>query len=800
MSNSNPTQNTLWGDQKQDGFDLKEFLFSYLLRYWYLYVFFLGSAFFLAWVKIRYSTPIYQQRSTLLIKDERSGSSGVSQEDIFKDLGLMQGGPRIENEIQILKSRPIMEEVVRQLGLDVEYYNIGRVRTSELYTGSPIKAALHDLNENGYGVHFQISIQDTQTYKLRIGNQSSVHQFGERLDLPYGKLIFTLQTKEIPSVNAFDVVFREPKDAAAGYVGSLGVSSVDNRSSVLELTFRSPTPQKGIDILDKIVTVYNETNIEDKNSVGKNTIQFIDDRLKYLTRELSDVEGNLEQYKKSNDIPTEIASNVETLISQVQEYDKEQTMLEVQNSILESLTDYLQNRLTQFEPAPVNLIPENTQIAVLVGRYNDLVFERTRMLRNATTENPVVQNLSAQINTMRSSILETLKNTRGDLNLSLNKVRNKNSIFQQKIRTIPTKERGLLEIKRQQGIKETLFLYLLQKREETALSLATVVPNSRVVNPAINTGGPISPNGRSIYATFLLIGLLIPSLYVYLKHLLTTTVQSESDVRNHTSVPMLGAVAFKKGDEQVVVKPHSRSAMAEMFRLLRTNLQFLAAGEANQVILITSSISGEGKSFISLNMGMTLALADKKTVIVELDLRKPKLIRYLTSHPAEVGITSYLIGQTLEQDIIRPSEIHPNLFYVGSGPIPPNPAELLLTDKLQQFIQDLRNQFDYVIIDTPPVGMVADALLLGPLADCSLYIVRHGYSSISNLEILEDIRRENKLPKPAIVFNGVKMGNSYGGAYGSRYGYGYGYGYGEGYGYYDDDVKKKPWWKFWGKK
>ncbi len=775
-------------------FSLQEFVYTYILRYWYLYVFFVGSALASAWLRIRYATPVYQQRSTLLIKDEFTKSSAVNEEAIFRDLGLIQGGPRLLNETQILKSRPIMTDVVLKLGLDVEYYVKGRVRISEVYPVGALKAALYEVSEDGYDVPFEITVLDVQRFRLKRGEKGSEHAFGEILELPEGKFIFTLANDNLP-IREFRVVFRRPDDAAAGYVSSLNITLTNNYSSVLEMTFKSPIPKKGVDILNTLVEVYNQVTIDDNNKVGRNTIQFIDDRLKFLTRELSDVEGDLEQFKKSNEIPTEINSSVDNLLGQLLGNDKEMTRLEVQKSIMEGLETYLQDQLMLNEPAPVNLLPENPQIAGLVNRYNDLLLERSRLMLAITPENPSLKNLNAQVDVFRQSILTTLRNNRTEIELTLNKARSQNQRYQSKIRTFPTKERGLLEIKRQQSIKESLFLYLLQKREETALSLAVAVPNSRVVDPALNSGIPISPNKRSIYLLSLLIGLLIPSGFIYLRYLLTNTVQSEADISSQTNVPLLGTIAYKKVEDPVVVHANSRTAMAEMFRLMRTNLQFLTAGKGNQVILITSSSSGEGKSFVTLNLGITLALAEKKTIILELDLRKPKLIRYLTKQPSENGITHYLIGQLEVDQIVQQSTLQPNLYYIASGPIPPNPAELLLTDRLKTLIERLREDFDYILLDTPPVGMVADALLLGERADCSLYVVRHGHTQKSTLQLIQELYTEKKLPQLALVYNGVKTGNRYG--YGKGYGYGYGYGY--HYGYYDEGKAGKRWWEIWKK-
>ena len=762
-----------------------------MLRYWYLYALGIIGAYTYAWLTIRYATPVYQQKATILIRDDKSkGGGGISEEAIFQELGIAQGGPTLSNEVQVLKSRPLMTEVVKTLGLDVEYYVEGRVRTSEMYPVGVVKAATYELTDEGYNVPFTFEILDEQRFNLTLRDQTTEHQFGQRIQLPEGAFTFTL-VGGASSDNQYSCIFLRPEDAAAGYVGSLGINQLDRSSTVLDLSFKHPVPSKGIDILTTLVEVYNQSTIDEKNRVGKNTIKFVDERIKFLSSELSDVEGNLENFKKRNEIPSEVSSSVDMLIQQFNEYDQQISLLEIQKSMLDALSSYLKDKLTRDEPAPVNLLPPQENMAALVTRYNELLLERNRLMANATAANPVVINLSAQVDQLRLSILETIANTVAELRLNLSKVRERSDLYMNKLGAIPAKERGLLEIKRQQGIKENLFLYLLQKREETALSLAVAVPNARVVDPAINAGGPISPNRRSIYLTALLIGLLIPSGLVYLRYAFTSTVQSETEITKSTRTPLLGSIGYQSGKGHVVVHKNSRTAISEMFRLLRTNLQFLAAGEKNQVIIVTSGTSGEGKSFVTLNLGITLALSEKKTVVLELDLRKPKLIRYLTQAPAEKGITNYLIGQMDALQLVQPSEVHPNLSYIASGPIPPNPAELLLTHGLDDLIAELRQHYDYILLDTPPVGMVADALLLSRLADSSLYVVRQGMSHKSSLALIDELHREKKLPRLAIVFNGVQAGSSYG--YGKKYGYGYGYGYG----YYEEDLQKKPWWKVW---
>ena len=773
-------------EHREESFDLKGFVSQYLLRYWYLYVLSLGIALLSAWLRVRYATPIHQIRATLLIEDEQSKSGFVSEESIFRDLGLLQGGPRVLNEIQVLQSRPLMTEVVRKLGLDTEYYIVGRVRTSENYPSSVLKVGLGEPTNKGFNVPFEFNILDKQHFKLQVRDKTIESEFGKLIELPEGRFLFTLLGEPQPE-NSYRIVFRRPEALASRYVSGLNVNLINNYSSVVEMTFKSPVPRKAADILNTLVEVYNESTIERKNQVGNSTIRFIDDRLKFLTAELSDVEGELESYKRSNNIPTEISSSVDLMLDQLNESDSDRTKLEIQKTILGSLQDYLSNDLNADQPTPVRLLPDDPQLATLCDRYNQLVLERERLLLNATKDFPVVKNLDKQVDLLRKTILSTIQKQMGDLEKELVKAQNAYNQFLKQLGAVPSKERGLIEIKRQQGIKESLFLYLLQKREETALALAVATPGSRVVDPAEPNKNPISPKKRNIYLLALLFGLIIPSGIVYLRTALQTTIQNQSELETLVNIPLLGSILFSKSTNPAVVVENSRSAIAEQFRLLRTNLEFLNAGRDNQVILFTSGISGEGKSFITLNTGLTMALSGKKTVLLELDLRRPKLVEHLGKTQAKgKGISSYLIGQARVEALPQPSELHPNLFVIPSGPLPPNPGELLLENEIETLIAYLREHFDCILLDTPPIGMVADALLLGRVADSTLYILRHQHSPRNSLSLLKTVYEDNKLPHLAVVYNGVRKARGY---YGNAY-----YGYGQSAGYYYE-AKPAPWWK-----
>jgi len=436
----------------------------------------------------------------------------------------------------------------------------------------------------------------------------------------------------------------------------------------------------------------------------------------------------------------------------------------------------------------------NNTLSELILQYNTQITELEKLLVTATTDNPVVRQKISQVENLRESILLSVETILQDLDERTDRIENRLAPIVDQIDAVPTNERELLQIMRQQQIKQTLFLYLLEKQEETALTLAAQVSNSRIIDPA-TVQGLVSPNRKRIYLLSVLLGLAIPAVLVFLFDQLSNKIYTEKDIQSRTNTPFLGVIGKPSGNEQVAIERNSRTPIAEMFRLLRTNLQFVAAGREKHRILVTSCVSGEGKSFITLNLGISHALSGKRTVVVGLDLRKPKLSQYITKGPEPEGITDYLVGNYPIEGLIRPSGLNENLFYVGSGPIPPNPAELLMSQKLGELFEYLHEHFDIILIDTAPVGLVTDALLLKDYADSTLFVVRYGKTVRGALKVIDDIYRNRKLPRPGIILNGVHRKGK--GGYGYGYGYGYGFRAGFGKGYYTEEKSKKPWqlWK-----
>jgi capsular exopolysaccharide synthesis family protein len=526
-------------------------------------------------------------------------------------------------------------------------------------------------------------------------------------------------------------------------------------------------------------------NEEDKNKIADSTINFIDDRLAVVSAELSGVEKNIEQFKIKNQLSTNIPEQATLALNNASDLQKQLTEQEVQINVVEALEDHLKGNTQRIVPNAA-VIQDPTYIST-VQEYNTLVLERDRQLQTTKPDNPVVQNLNSQIEVVKKNLIVSLDNIKKEMQISRNELSKKNDQFKTQMKAVPSKERVFLDISRQQDIKQQLYLYLLQKREETAISKSGTLANSRLIEPGKSDALPFTPKKSLLYLAALCLGILLPSVSIYLKNVLNNTVNNRSDVTKETNVPVLGEIGHNATRKTIVAEQNSRTALAEQFRAVRTNLQFLLKGKDHQVIMITSSTVGEGKSFFTINLGSSLAISNKKVVLMELDLRKPKISKEL-GLSTETGFTDYLISKCNREAIIKQTPVHPNLFLISSGSIPPNPAELLLSTEVDELFAWLKTEFDYIIVDTPPAGVVIDPVLLGKYADASIYIVRQRQTFKEQLKMVNDFKQNNKIPNLSILINDVRLNKTSG----YRYQYGYGYGYVPDY--YSDG--KKPKFKF----
>ncbi len=771
----------LWQEKGSD-FDLRLFFLKYL-RYWYWFVLALISSLGGAYLYLQYSVPIYKVSATLLIKDEKKGSS--SSNEILKELDMFSGSKIVENEIEVLKSKVLAEKVIDDLNLTVSYYKEGWLRDAELFKKSPISLNYISLKDIAYGEPLYIKTIDAQNFELLDENKSSIGKYiyTQALNNNYGSFRVFLTDPKAKSGEIIKVRFARRERLVQSFVSKIQVELINIKSTVLQLSLEDAVPEKGKVILSKLIDVYTFSSLEDKNSEATNTLRFIGERLQLITGELKDVEKDVEQYKTSQGI-TDLSAEGNLFLEKVKDNDAKLSEVDIQLKVLDGVERYLASG--QNNVAPATLMVNDPILTSFIEKLGELELQREKTSRTVQAGNPFLETINTQIANTKQAIRENVANQKKGLIITRNGLQGNNNRFESAIRTIPRKEREFVNIQRQQNIKESLYLLLLQKREETALSYASTVTDSRVVDTPHATSSPIKPNGKNIYLIAFVLGFILPAAVINVRDLLNDKIQSRKDIENATGLAIFGEIALKpKENIGSLVDLSSRSFISEQFRTLRTNLQYVNTnkGSKGTVLLLTSSTSGEGKSFVTINLAASLSALGKKVAILELDLRKPKLSAYL-GEDRDNGISNYLVGKANETDIIKKTKVN-NLFLVSSGPIPPNPAELLSNGRIETLLKVYRETFDYVLIDTPPIGLVTDATILSPYIDVCFYLVRHEVTQKQNLNILNDLKKFEKFKSLNVIFNGVNYKNS------QEYRYGYGYGYGYGKGYYTETSNSK---------
>ncbi|MBS1604102.1 MAG: polysaccharide biosynthesis tyrosine autokinase [Bacteroidetes bacterium] len=764
-------------DEEAKSIDLKDFLIRHLKYLPWIILSVLVSL-FIGYAQLRYASPVFEVDSSLLTSTDNS--QGTSSSDKFQELFTGGNEQKIKDQIAIIQSRPLVRRVVRALHLRTVYINKGNIRSTEMYNNSPMELEVLSLKDSSISFSFPVSLLDSGRLSLAPGK---VVHFYEPFENEFGTFRFR-KTRFINiglQTNEFIVQQSTEDDVTEDIVGALTVKPVEEgNSNVVALSMQTNVPEKGVDILNQLAKEYENSIIEDKNKTLLNTLRFISDRLDSLTGELGGVEGNLQRFReKSNTIDVE--SQSKTYFSGAEETDKFLTDQEVKIKILDYLDNYLQDTKNGFRPVPVNLGIIEPVLMGSITEYNKMQLERESNLATTSAQNPLIKSMDITIGRLREDILETLHNVRASYIIARDNLLKKNREIRSELLSLPGKSKQLLEIGRQQKIKEELYVLLASKREETAISLASTISNIRVVEPARRSAVPIKPNHRNTYLLCLFAGLLVPVIIIFIFELLNDKITTRTEIERGTAAPILGEIGHSMDGKVMVTTSNSRKFIAEQFRILRTNLQYVLTKVDKPTILITSSFSGEGKSFISTNIGASLALTGKKTVILEFDIRKPKIIEGLGINKSK-GITNYIVGNVKAESLPVPVEGSDNLYVVPCGPIPPNPAELLLDPKIEELFAYLKRTFDVVIIDTAPVGLVSDAMVLCPYADTTLYILRHGYTRKKQLRLIDEIYTGKRLPRMAIVINDIEVAGDYSGYYGyNSYGYGYGFAYGEHY-------------------
>lgn len=714
------------------------------------------------------STPVYKVSSTLLIQDDKNGSA-MSNSTAFSDLNMFQTVKTVDNEIEILRSRDLISQVLEELELQTTYFQKEGYRTNELYGQTlPIKVEIQELKKGAYARNLEITSIDDNHFRLSDSSLNVIVKYNQLID----NKNYTIRVNKGPAFNknfgTVDVKFKDLYKLTESYnLMKLKIIPVVKDANTVVISLNDNVPQRGLDILNSLIEKYNINNVNNKNIIAENTIKFIDNRLAYLNNDLAGAEQDVEKFKRQYQL-TDINIDAQINAERSVEYNQLLTESITQLNLIKSLESYFTTTQSSGSLAPSAMGIKDPILNGMISKFNDLQQERNRMLRTANVENPLVQNLDAQLSNLRSNILENLKSVKSGFDIERRNFQNNYAQYNRKSKSVPTIERGLLERSREQAVMSTLYQYLLQKREETALSLSTTVPTSQIVDkPAYNTT-PISPKSSMLYLCGLIFGLFVPAGVIYTRSLFNNKVRDARKIEL-TGACLLGELSHNLDKSTNVFQADRRSTISELFRYIRMNLGFMV-NQQHKVILVTSSMKGEGKTFFSINLAATLGMQNKKVVIIEFDLRRPALLKKLNL-PEHVGITEYLNdeGVTLD-DIIQPSLLSDNVSVIDCGKMSENPAEDIMNPKVDILFRELRERFDYIIVDTSPVGQVADAFSLAPFADVSIYLVRYNYTNNYQLSILKDIHDENKFKNLLVVFNDAKREKN------KKYTYG-GYGY-----------------------
>ena len=786
----------------EEQINIQQIIFRYLIH-WPWFVVSVIICMIGAWVYLFTTTPIYNISATVLIKDDEKGG-GASMGSELEKMGLdgfMSSSKNVDNEIEVLRSKSLAREVVNQLSLYVTYRDGDAFPEKELYRNSPVLVSLTPQEAEKLPKTMEVGMTLLPTggmnVQIMVGDKEYNKQF-DKLPAVFptdeGTVAFfenkdtlaIVQSEEKAEERHITAFINRPMAVAKGYTNALSIAPTSKTTSVVIVSLKNSNRRRGVDFINQLLMMYNINANNDKNEVAQKTAEFINERIGIISKELGSTEQDLENFKRSAGI-TDLTSEAQIALTGNAEYEKKRVENQTQINLVMDLYRYMKGN--EYEVLPSNVGLQDAALAGAIDRYNEMLVERKRLLRTSTENNPTIVNLDTSIRAMQSNVQATLDATLKGLQITKDDLAREANRYLRRISDAPTQERQFVSIARQQEIKAGLYLMLLQKREENAITLAATANNAKIIDEALADDNPVSPKRMIIYLAALIAGIGLPVGIIYSIGLTKLKIEGRFDVEKLTSVPIVGDIPLT--DEKqgaIAVFENQNNLMSETFRNIRTNLQFMLEND-KKVILVTSTVSGEGKSFISGNLAISLSLLGKKVVIVGLDIRKPGLNKVFNLPRKEVGITQYLANPEKNlMDLVQLSDVSKNLYILPGGTVPPNPTELLARDGLDKAIETLKKNFDYVILDTAPVGMVTDTLLIGRVADLSVYVCRADYTHKNEYTLINELAVNNKLPSLCTVINGLdlkrrKYGYYYGyGKYGKYYGYGKRYGYGYGYG------------------
>lgn len=782
--------------------DIKDILTGYL-KYWYWFLLSVFSFVALAYLYNRYATPKYEVSSKIQILEEKGASPEMS---VFKDLDFLGGKQsEVEDEIEVLNSRSNFIEVVKNLKVNLTFIHLGNIKDSELYKNVPLTISFlapDSVIFNGKEV-FDLDIVSKNDFQLRIGDEESFkkHSFGTKLKSSLGDVIIT------PNPEFFDryigeqlqIVVNPVDQVAQGLKEIVKISNIEEYSKIINLKVDHSVPEKARDILNVLVKVYNDNAIADKKEIADRTFTFINDRINDIAGNLSTVDETAQEFKTDrglSDIQSQANINLNIGAANQQELENYKNQLNIAASMKEIVED--QNGFDETLPSNIGL--SDPSIANNTARYNQVLQERKRLLKSSNEKNPIIVSLDEELKSLKNGLASSLQNMESNLSLTVNNLSRQQSRINSRIYAAPKNERALRDITRKQETTESLYLYLLQRREESQVALASTAPKSKVIDSAyLVDDKPISPNKLKIYLAALILGLLLPFSAVYAHGLVDNKIHSKSMLEQLVKeVPVLAELPKIDKKDRKFVDDNDRSILAESLRILRTNLDYIikskrGEGTRNNLVLVTSSVSGEGKTFVSSNLSMIFASTRKKVLLIGADIRNPKISEFFDDKNVDAlnkknnkdkkGLSEFLLDDSVTvQDLIKPMLVYNNTIdVIYSGKILPNPSELLMGDRFKELLEEVSDQYDYVIIDSAPLMLVTDTLLISPYVDHTIYVTRAHMTETKVVDFPLSLRKEGKLKGLSFVVNDVKESNL---GYGGKYGYGYG-------------IKVKKWWQ-WG--
>ena len=773
LNNKNEARSELWN------LTIRDVFYKYV-RFLPVFILSVALALFGAYAYLRYTTPIYSTSSTMIIKSDQQQSRSNKFDDIFGG----GKGINIQSEMEVLKSRGLMTRVVQKQNLQYNYYAIGNIKTINIYKTGPFIIQHEELTDSLRP--FTLKIKFSNDREFKVNKDDVLIPFGKRFKNQYG--IFRLIRNPLSGVSKEYVVEYTPTSTAAGRFASAitVVPKTTATAGILNISMQGTNSNQCADVVNQLMDEYGDYSKELKNKTSDQMINFINVRMDTLGKELEIAQNSLLSYIEQNKL-IDIEGQTSGYFENIGAADKSINEELLKMNTADFIESYLQDKKNVYGAVvvPSSLGLNDATLNELVNGYNVLQRQRQQLLDgNVPEKNPSVVEATGQIEKLRESLLENLSNIKRSYTKTIDALRKNSGTAQGQLQILPYKAKRYNELKREVDNKQALYNVLQEEKERTAISRASTIENSQIVEKAYVSGTPIKPNRRSIQMIAILLGLIVPAGFLFAKEMLNDKVTTRFDVEKITGAPILGEIGHSYSEKVMIVNKTTRSMVAEQFRIIRSNLQYVIGKAERFTLLVTSSFSGEGKSFLSTNVGAVLGLAGKKTIILEMDIRKPKVLSGLNMEKGP-GITNFLIGKAELSDLIRQVPDTENLYVLGCGPIPPNPSELLLSEKVEEMFAWVKKEFEVVIVDTAPVGMVSDAQTLSKFCDSTLYMVRQGHTFKKQITLIDEFYTQNKLPKVAVVINDVKLKTGYG-YYGyGRYGYGYGYGYGS---YYEEET------------